>query len=152
MPVSVGLRTVALFEAAKGTLVLLAGFGVFALFHRDAQHAAEQLVRHFHLNPASHYPRIFLHLAEQATPPHLYALAVAALAYAAVRFVEAYGLWRARKWAEWFAIVSSGIYLPIEIWELAGGITWPRVVLFGMNLAIVGYLARTLARKNHPWP
>ncbi len=148
MHASAGLRTVALFEAAKGALVLLAGLGIFALFHHDAQRVAERLVHQFHLNPASRYPRIFLHLAEDATPPHLYALAAAALAYAAVRFVEAYGLWRARQWAEWFAIVSSGIYLPLEIWELAKGITWPRVTLFVVNLAIVGYLARMLAR-NH---
>ena len=148
MHASAGLRTVALFEAAKGALVLLAGFGVFALFHHDAQHAAEQLVRHFHLNLASRYPRIFLHLADEATPPHLYALAAAALGYATVRFVEAYGLWRERAWAEWFALVSSGIYLPIEMWELAKGITWPRATLFAVNLVIVAYLARTLAFRR----
>ncbi len=148
MQLPAGLRTVALFEAAKGALVLLAGFGVFALFHHDAQHAAEQLVRHFHLNPASHYPRIFLHFVEAATPPHLYALAAAALAYATVRFVEAYGLWLGRAWAEWFAIVSSGIYLPIEFGELTKGITWPRLLLFSVNLAIVAYLGRTLARHR----
>ena len=152
MHVSVGLRTIALFEAAKGTLVLLAGFGTFALFHHDAQHVAERLVHQFHLNPASRYPRIFLHLAEDATPPHVYALAAAALAYAAVRFVEGYGLWRKRQWAEWFAIISGGIYLPIEIWELAKGITWPRVTLFAVNLAIVAYLARTLCRSRRPAP
>ena len=64
-------------------------------------------------------------------------LAAGALAYATVRFVEAYGLWRERVWAEWFAVASSGIYLPIEVWELAKGITWPRVLLFAVNLAIV---------------
>ena len=148
MPSFNGLKTVALFEAAKGALVLLAGFGVFALFHQDAQHVAEQLVRHFHLNPASRYPRVFLHLAEEATPPHLYALAAAALAYAGMRLVEAYGLWRERPWAEWLGIVSGGIYLPIEGWELAKGITWPRVTLFFVNLAIVACLARILARDK----
>jgi uncharacterized membrane protein (DUF2068 family) len=141
-----GLQTVALFEAAKGALVLLAGFGFFALLHHDAQHVADRLVRQFHLNPANHHPRIFLRLAEQATPSHLWLLAAGALCYALVRFIEAYGLWRERAWAEWLAIVSSGIYLPIEVWELLKGITWPRVVLFVVNLAIVAYLAWTLAR------
>jgi uncharacterized membrane protein (DUF2068 family) len=107
----VGLRTVALFEAAKGALVLLAGFGVFALIHRDAQHAADQLVRHFHLNPAHRFPRIFLHLAGQATPAHLWLLAAGGLCYALLRFIEAYGLWHGRPWAEWLAVISSGIYL-----------------------------------------
>lgn len=65
-----------------------------------------------------------------------------------VRFVEAYGLWRERRWAEWLAIVSGGIYLPIEIWELSQGITWPRLLLFSVNFAIVAYLGRALARHR----
>ena len=145
---SSGLRAVALFEAAKGALVLLAGCGVFALIHHHVQHTADELVRHFHLNPASRYPRIFLHLAGEATPPRLWLLAFGALCYALVRFVEAYGLWRERRWAEWLAIVSGGIYLPIEIWEPSKGITWPRLLLFSVNIAIVAYLGRALARHR----
>ena len=148
-----GLQAVALFEAAKGALVLLAGFGVFTVLHRDAQHGAEQIVLHFHLNPASHYPHIFLQLAERAAP-HLFLLAVGACAYALLRFILAYGLWRGRAWAEWLAIVGSGLYLPIEMWELAKGITWLRVLLLDANLAVVIYLARTLLRsrpgESHP--
>jgi uncharacterized membrane protein (DUF2068 family) len=143
-----GLQTVALFEAAKGALVLLAGFGILALFHHDAQHAAERLVRHFHLNPANHHPRIFLRLTEEATPAHLWLLAAGALFYALIRFVEAYGLWRERVWAEWLAVISSGIYLPIEFWELTKGLTWLRVMLLVVNLAILLYLTLTLARAG----
>ena len=36
------LRTVALIEASKGTLVLLVGFGLLSLAHHDAQRIAEQ--------------------------------------------------------------------------------------------------------------
>lgn len=111
------------------------------LLGRGAENAAEELVRHLHLNPASHFPRIFLHLAHQATPWQLWGLAAGAAAYAIVRFVEAYGLWRQRLWAEWFAVVSAGIYVPWEIWELTRGLTWPRVTLLTVNLAIVAYLA-----------
>lgn len=143
-----GLQTVALFEAAKGALVLLAGFGVFALLHHDAQHAADRLVRQFHLNPANHHPRIFLHLVEEATPAHLWLLAAGASAYALVRFIEAYGLWRERLWAKWLAVVSGGIYLPLEVWELFEGITWPRVALFAVNLVIVGYLVWNLIHSR----
>lgn len=149
VPATAGLRTVAMFEAAKGALVLLAGFGVFALIHRDAQHVADQLVRHFHLNPAHRFPRIFLHLAGQATPAHLWLLAAGGLCYALLHFLEAYGLWRERRWAEWLAVITSGIYLPIEVWEVSKGLTWPRVTLLVINLAIVLYLARTLARTGY---
>jgi hypothetical protein len=41
-----GLRAIAVYEAAKGCLVLLAGMGLLGLIHRDVQEAGEELVRH----------------------------------------------------------------------------------------------------------
>jgi len=136
-----GLRVVSLFEASKGLLVLLAGFGLLAYIHKDLHLAAEQLVRHFHLNPARHYPRIFLVLADRVTEAQLWLLALAAFLYAVVRFVEAYGLWLQRRWAEWFGLVAGGIYVPIEIFEVIRKVTWPRVTLLIVNVGIVVYLS-----------
>jgi uncharacterized membrane protein (DUF2068 family) len=99
MKLSRGIRLVALFEGAKGALILLAGFGLLALVHRDLQDVADELVRRFHLNPARHYPRIFIEAAGKTTDTRLWLLAGAALLYAVFRFVEAYGLWRERRWA-----------------------------------------------------
>jgi hypothetical protein len=59
-----GLRTVAFFEALKGVLILVAGFGLLSLVHHDLQAAAECLVRLSHLTPAHHYPRVFKGAAE----------------------------------------------------------------------------------------
>jgi uncharacterized membrane protein (DUF2068 family) len=145
-----GLRVVALLEATKGLLVLLVGVAALKFIHADVQAAAEELVRHFHLNPASQYPQIFLKLAQEATPPHLLALAVGGLAYALIRFVEAYGLWHERRWAEWLAVITGGIYLPIEVRGLLQGITWQRATLLTLNLGIVVYLTRTLIRQRAP--
>ena len=136
-----GLRVVSLFEATKGLFVLLAGFGLLAYIHKNLHLAAEQLVRHFHLNPASRYPRIFLDLADNVTDAQLWVLALSALLYAVIRFVEAYGLWLQRRWAEWFGLFAGAIYVPIEIVEVARKVTWPRVSLLIVNTAIVVYLA-----------
>jgi len=139
-----GIRTVAVVEAVKGVLVLLAGFGLFALIHHDVQSIAEQIVRHFHLNPAHRTPRVFLDLAERLSDRRLWTMAVLACSYAAVRLAEAYGLWRGRRWAEWFAVVSSGMYLPIELYELAKGITVIRLCTFAINLGIVLFMVSEL--------
>ncbi len=136
-----GLRVVSLFEATKGLLVVLTGFGLLAYIHQDLHVAAERLVRHFHLNPASRYPRIFLDLADRVTDGQLWLMALAALLYASARFVEAYGLWHERKWAEWFALLAGGMYVPMELFELARGVTWPKAVLLIVNAGIVIYLS-----------
>lgn len=145
---SSGLRAVAVFEAAKGAVVLAAGLGLLLLVHRDLQHGAEQIVRHFHLNPAARTPRIFLRLAEGATTARLLGLAAGAGAYAALRFAEAYGLWRGRPWAAWIAVVSCGLYLPVEVVEFIRDPGWIVGMLFVANLAIFGYLSLALIRHN----
>jgi uncharacterized membrane protein (DUF2068 family) len=143
-----GLRVVALFEATKGALVLAVGFGLLAFIHKDLHLAAEQLVRHIHLNPARHFPQIFIDAANHMTDSRLLAMAVAALLYSVVRFVEAFGLWRQRQWAEWFALLTGGMYLPVEFYENLRGVTWPRAAVLTVNAAIVAYLAYVLYRSR----
>jgi uncharacterized membrane protein (DUF2068 family) len=135
-----GIRSVAILEATKGLLVLLAGFGLLSLVHHDLQAVAEHLVRRSHLNPARHYPRIFIEAASRTSDARLKSLAFLAFAYSTVRFIEAYGLWRLRTWAEWFAIISGSIYLPIELLEYFKKPTILRGAVFLINLIIVLYL------------
>ncbi|SNS96586.1 Uncharacterized membrane protein, DUF2068 family [Noviherbaspirillum humi] len=143
-----GLRTVALLEATKGIVVLLAGMGMFALLHQDVQALAERLVQHAQLNLASHYPRIFLDLAAGLNDRRLWQLAAAALAYALLRMVEAYGLWRRRQWAQWLAALSGGIYLPFELAELHRQVTGLGLLVLAVNAAIVGFMAYSLHRER----
>lgn len=148
MPSFSTVRVVALFEAAKGTLVLLTGFSALSLIHHDAQRFAEQLVGHLHLNPAKHYPRIFIDTAAHLTDARLWMLATLAATYGLVRFVEAYGLWRGRRWAEWFAAVSGGIYIPFEFYELFQGINWLSLGALVANVLIVGLMVNALLRNQ----
>jgi len=141
-----GLRAVALFEAAKGALVLAAGFGLARLVHRDAEQAAEELVGRLHLDPAKHYPRIFIDLAANLSDAQLWALAALAAAYAALRFTETYGLWFGRRWGEWIAAVSGGIYVPVELYELSRGVSWIKLAALSLNAAVVAYMCYALWR------
>jgi len=147
----------ALFEGLKGSLVILAGCGLLALLHRDAQAFAERLVLHFHLNPARHYPRIFIEAAARLTDARLGLLAAGAFAYSALRFAEAYGLWLARPWAQWIGIVSGVVYLPVETLELIRRPTVLKAALLAVNALLVAYLSfiryrdsRELRRQRQP--
>src|SRR5919109_2077671 len=110
------VRAVALFEAAKGALVLLAGFGSLSLIDHDAQRLAEQLIGHLHLNPAKHYPRIFIDTSAHLTDARLWLVATLAAAYGLVRFVEAYGFWGGRGRGGRVCCVRGGIFIPL--WAL----------------------------------
>jgi uncharacterized membrane protein (DUF2068 family) len=147
-----GERLVALFEAFKGLLVLVAGFGLLSIVHQDVQQAAELVVGHFHLNPASRYPRVFLEVAHRLSDLRMWLLAAFAFGYAGLRLAEAYGLWRGRRWAEWLAVASGALYVPIETYELATGVSWIKAATLTINILIVAYMSRTLwrARRGSP--
>jgi len=139
-----GIRMIAGYEAAKGLLVLVAGTGLLLLVHRDAQALAERLVTHLHLDPAKRVPRIFLQFMTEVTPGRLRWLALGAMAYALMRFAEAYGLWRGRRWAEWLGVVTAAVYIPFEAGALIRQPGAEPLVALALNLMIVLYLARVL--------
>jgi uncharacterized membrane protein (DUF2068 family) len=128
--------------------VLAVGLGLLSLIDRDAQEVAERITEHLHLNPASHYPRIFIETAAKLDDAKLWFFAMLAFLYSVFRFVEAYGLWRMRRWAEWLALVSGGMYMPLEIYELAQRLTWPRFAALLINAIIVAYLVFVLISQR----
>lgn len=143
-----GLRAVATIEALKGAIVLAAGFGLIALLGRDAEKFAQHLIQRLHLNPAHHYPHIFITAMASVDNTRLLILAALAGLYSLVRFVEAYGLWRARVWAEWLAALSGAIYVPVEIYELLHGVSLLKLAALAINLAIVGYMVWLLTERR----
>jgi uncharacterized membrane protein (DUF2068 family) len=148
MRLSGTIRAVALLEAAKGTLVILTGFGALSLVHRDTQRFAERLVAHMHLNPAKHYPRIFIDAAAHLTDARLWMLAAFAATYGLVRLIEAYGLWRERRWAEWFATLSGGIYIPFELYELLHRFSLLSIGALAINVLVVCLMSYALTRMQ----
>ena len=120
----VELRGIALFEAAKGAVVLLGALGLRELRHAtfDPSHlVGRQLVR-------------FVAATDQVP---LWLVVVAAIAYTAVRWTEAWGIWYARRWAFVLGGASGGIYLPIEVYEFFRRATWTRGCLVLGNVAVV---------------
>src|SRR5271166_6369110 len=138
------LRVVASFEFIKGVFVLLIGLSAILLVHKDAWWIAESLLARFHISTDRHSAQLFLDFADQITDARLWMAAQFAFSYAALRFAEAYGLWKQRTWAEWIAFVSGTLLLPLEIRGLLRGITVLRFGLFAANLVIVLYMLSVL--------
>lgn len=143
-----GLRTVAAFEAAKGAIVLLAGFGMLGLLHRDVRAIAAAFVSHLHLSPSGHAAGLFLEAAARVTDARLWLLATMAAAYSALRLTEALGLWRGRRWAVWLGAASGALYVPVEAYELWSRPSAVKAAALGANLLIVAYLAARLRRRG----
>ena len=147
-PSSAAIKTVALFEAFKGLLVLAAASGLLSLLHRDVHAVASELITHLHLNPASQYPRIFLDAASGVHGATVLWLAAGAAVYALVRLVEAWGLYAGKAWAEVLAAVSGAIYVPWELVELLRRPSWHGGLLLSINLLVVALMLAALLKRR----
>jgi uncharacterized membrane protein (DUF2068 family) len=115
------LRAVAMMEAAKGVIVIGAGFGLLTLMHRDVRRVAESLVTRLHIDPTRRYAGVFLDLASAN-----------------------------RRWAAWLGAGSGAIYVPVEcyeLWEKPGPI---KAATLAFNVLVVLYLIWTLRTGRSP--
>jgi uncharacterized membrane protein (DUF2068 family) len=139
-----GVRVIAVMEVAKAAIVLVAGFGLLWAIHDGAAQIVEELAGHMHLNPAKGFPRVFIELAHDTSNSRLWLLSAGAFSYAAMRCIEAFGLWRRRRWAEWFSVASGSLYVPIEVVEIAQGVSTLKLVTLLANVGIVVYMGYAL--------
>jgi len=142
-----GLRAVATFEAMKGIVVL--GLGIALLFlHRHVEDYAEDLLFHLNIDLDRRFGHAVLHAASQISGARLWTLALAITIYPAVRFIEAWGLWNRRVWAEWFALLSGTLYLPFELLKFAEQPTWLHASVLIINVIVILYMLYIRLRET----
>ena len=61
-------------------------------------------------------------------------------AYAVLEGVEAIGLWRGRRWAEYLTFVATTVLIPLEVYEIVRSPTALKSITLVINVAIVVYL------------
>ena len=62
------------------------------------------------------------------------------IVYAAVEGIEAFGLWYAKRWAEYLTFVVTASLLPLEAYELANRVSVLKLITITINVAVVAYL------------
>jgi uncharacterized membrane protein (DUF2068 family) len=77
------------------------------------------------------------------SPATIRLVAIGLAAYAAIEIVEGIGLWVAKRWGEYFAMVATSVGLPFEIYDLVHKFSVITLILFAVNLTLVLYLVIT---------
>jgi uncharacterized membrane protein (DUF2068 family) len=131
------LRSVALVEFAKGAAVLAAALSLYWL---DPSNVADAFLNFLHISPDHHLAHLLFSLADRLSDITKWHVVVGACCYSGLRFAEAFGLWRERAWAEWIALISGAIYLPVEIRLMARRVSLLHVSVFLINVAIVVFM------------
>jgi uncharacterized membrane protein (DUF2068 family) len=84
-----------------------------------------------------------IHHALTLSPTTIRLVAGGLAGYAVIELIEGVGLWLAKRWGEYFAMVATSLGLPYEIYDLSSKVTVTRALLFAVNLALVLYLVIT---------
>lgn len=144
-----GVRAIALFEALKGLVALVFSFILVSLRHRDLNQFAGELFSTLHLNPEGWLAAKISGFVSGLTPAYIELFFVAILSYALLRFIEAYGLWRLKPWAQWLGIISGAIYIPIELYDIFTRPSLIGTMILIFNAAIVAYLYYFRHEQKH---
>jgi uncharacterized membrane protein (DUF2068 family) len=142
------LRLIGLFKLSKAGLLFAFALGVLRLAHGDAATMLAHWAREVHIDPDGEHVRRVLQRVLALDPRHLRVVSAGMIAYGAVFVVEGVGLLRRRRWAEWFTVLVTGSFLPLEAYEIWRHPVPLRVAVFVINVAIVWYLASRLRRHR----
>ncbi|EFV12226.1 DUF2127 domain-containing protein [Segniliparus rugosus] len=67
-------------------------------------------------------------------------IGLAVVVYATLQIIEAVGLWLVKRWGEYFAVVATSMFLPLEIYELTEHVTPLKITALLVNVVAVVWL------------
>jgi uncharacterized membrane protein (DUF2068 family) len=133
---------IALLKLAKGVGLLAVAVGALHFLHRDLAQTLEHWVYALRFDPENHYVHSVLSKALNVSPKQLKLISAGTFLYSAMFLTEGIGLLLRRRWAEYFTIISTALFIPLEAYELAKHVTLIRILVTLVNVAIVVYLIR----------
>jgi uncharacterized membrane protein (DUF2068 family) len=148
-PFSFLLFLIGVFKLFKALLVIAVGIGAIKFLHKDLSSTALHWAEVLRVDPDNRFLHRLLVRIFRVTPKQLKELSVGTFVYAALFATEGIGLLLRKHWAEYFVIVTTGLLIPLEIYELARHFTVVKLVVTAINVLIVWYLvARVRSRSK----
>ncbi|MFG2818049.1 DUF2127 domain-containing protein [Kitasatospora sp. NPDC048365] len=140
------LRFLAVERGLRGLLVLVAAWAVWKF--SNSQDAVRRIfdenlsvfrpvTDHFHWD-LEHSPIVdTIRKTFDYQHSTLLIVAAALVAYALIEIVEAFGLWAAKRWAEYLTVVATAAFLPLEVYELTEHISVLKIGTLVLNIVAV---------------
>jgi uncharacterized membrane protein (DUF2068 family) len=131
----------------KALALVAVGIGAIRLLHKDLETTAMHWIQVLRVDPENHYVHSLLIKIFRVTPKQLKELSIGTFFYAALFATEGVGLLMRKRWAEYFTIVTTSLFIPLEAFEMARHFTAGKLVVTTVNVLIVAYLvARVRSR------
>lgn len=132
---------IGVIKLLKAVLFILLGIGALKLLHKDLMEEASRFIVALRFDPEGKFVNLILDKVALLNPHKLRVISYAIFAYAALDIIEGTGLVMRKRWAEYVTLVLTASFLPWECYEIFHHVTWTKVILTLINLAVVVYLA-----------
>jgi uncharacterized membrane protein (DUF2068 family) len=139
---------IAVFKLFKGLVLFAVGIGAVRLLHGDLAFEVERWADIFRVDPHNRYIYRLLEKLLSLDPRKLREFSVGTFFYSALLLTEGTGLLLRKRWAEYFTIIATSSFIPLEVYELTRRVSSPRLILLLLNVAVVVYLAIVLRRSR----
>lgn len=135
-----GFHSVAFTVLAIGLALLMTDLARLKELGDSIRRVMDSAVEHTGQQASRSFVTDTLNDIDALRPHALKVLFATAVAYAVLEGVEAVGLWRQKRWAEYLTVVATAGFLPFEISALIDKVTPIRIGALVVNLAILGWL------------
>ncbi len=140
------LILIGVFKLVKGLGLLVAGFGLLKLLHRDVAEVTQHWIEVLRVDPDNRFIHRLLLKIFNVTPKQLRELSAGTFIYAGIFLTEGTGLLTRKHWAEYMTLISTGLFIPLEVYEIYHHFTLLKLGVTLVNALIVWYLAARLKR------
>jgi uncharacterized membrane protein (DUF2068 family) len=138
---------IGLFKLFKGISLLIIGFGLLRLLHKDVASLTQHWIEVMRVDPDNRFVHRAIARIFRVTPKQLKELSAGTFLYSAIFLTEGTGLLTRKRWAEYMTVISTSLFIPLEVYEIYHHFTWLKVVVTLVNLLIVWYLVVRLRKR-----
>ena len=138
---------IAMFKLAKGLLLVAVGIGALKLLHHDVASSLAHWVAVLRVDPDNRYINKLVAWLLAVNRRKLEEISVGTFFYATLFLTEGTGLALGKRWAEYFTIIVTGSFIPLETYELFRRFSVGKLIVVATNVAVVLYLALRLQRS-----
>jgi uncharacterized membrane protein (DUF2068 family) len=142
---------IGVWKLLEGALFIVLGIGALKLIHKDLVEVVTRFLTDLRFDQESRFVNLILEKVALIDPHRLKQISIAIFAASALHLIEGIGLVLRKVWAEYVTLILTASFLPWEMIEIIRHVTWLRVVLMLLNVAVVVYLVfyvQTSARRR----
>jgi uncharacterized membrane protein (DUF2068 family) len=141
------LFAIAIFKFVKGAVLLALACGALGMLHKDVASHVEDWLDQLRIDPDNRFMGALLNKLQLVHTKELKELSAVGAGYAALFLAEGTGLLFRQRWAEWLTIIATGSLMPLEVYELIKQFTSLRLLVLGVNAAVVLFLIYRVRRR-----